>query len=255
MSTVNFSLKGLAACYHKEENSFWTIIFPTDSKHKVKFTYFKDGSREGPIELADKSIEILSPDSVAPDDFQDKMFTKHVMDLTGPQFHKEGVKKNDVKAVAGFGERILQVPHAKLSAKPPREGRLNYAFPYDKPDDIVLLRDEDGDRQSITPLVVGSIIINDKAIKIKIEGEPDIELFAGDSFDIDNDCHETIVVNDFQLYAKLYSNQESSIKYEAISINDPTFIPTNADDVVTTITATPPNVCEITRISNTTGLV
>lgn len=252
MSTVEFTLRGLAACYHKEDEPFWTIMFPTDEKHRVKFTYVKSGLRYGPIELADVNVIISASDSQPPQEYEDVTFTKFVLDLTGDYLHKEGIIKNT--ATAGFGERKLQIPYAMLRSERPRKGRLNYIFPFNSPDGITLLKDEDGHPQQITMLVGGSIIVNDKKVTIEIDQMPIIELSAGDSFQIDNDCHDVIVTNDFQLYQKLYSNMARDVKFEAISINDPLYLPNNSSSILLAETRNPPNICETVRISKPQGL-
>ncbi len=269
MSTVNFALRGLAACYHKEGSDSWTIIFPTDDTHRIKFSYIKDGAKHPPIELGGKSVSFLSPFSKEPAEYEDASFRDFVLDLTGDYLYREGIKKNPT--ASGLGETKLEIKHATLRSLVPREGRLTYIFPFDTPDDIKLLKDKVGNPQLITMLVGGSIQLqDDKNVTIEIEGESPIELSAGDSFDIDNDCHLPTETNDFRLYQKIYSGKKTDLKFEAISIINPLSEGNHEESVsnlkkmnlersleesiIKIITSPPPHICDTVRISKPEGL-
>lgn len=271
MSTVKFTLMGLAVCYRKGNDEFWTVKFPTDEKHRAKFRYAKDGRKKSsnPIELAGKTIIIKAPDALPlpPNGYAEPSFNEGVLDLSGKYLHTtNGVIKHPMShSLTQITE--LKIPKAKLSSAYPRRGRLNYTFPFGKPKEIKLVKAIDEETpQQLTMIVGGEIKLpTGKGIIVEISGEDPIPLWDGDRFHIDNDCHCTPETNDFRIYHKLFKDKrDESLKYEAISIKDPTFdgkpydieeiirildLPGRSDKSIDKMmTSPPPDVCEIIRI-------
>lgn len=246
MGTINFTIKGLAACYRKMEDEFWNIVFPTDKVHRVYFETSKPGKLNR-ISLNDKTVTITTTASVKPDDYEDASFKQYVMDLTGSYLHEQGLFQNQNRPTE-IGERRIMIPHAKLSSIKQREGRLNYVFPIDQPDKIQLIKDGNEPR-IFSMLVGGNINVEQEGkVTIAIEGEEQIDLSDGDWFHFDNDCQSESERNDFQLYQDIFVNQQSAdIRYEVISIMKPNFTKKISTDP-------PPLICDTVVISNTEGL-
>jgi len=247
MSTIEFIIKGLAACYRKDGEDFWNFVFPTDKNHVIKFEWTQGEKTYGPIELAGKSATISSPDSLPPVAFEDSGFIKYTIDLTADYLHSQGIKMREMYQMQ-VAETTLKIPHATLSSISRNEGRLNYVFPFNDPGQISLIRDKDDPSkpQIFSNLIGGKIDLKDGGkITINIDGEEPIVLSEGDAFAIDNDCHGSSERNDFQLYQDIFENKASSGKrFEMISIFDP-----NAKVKKHPFTDPPPLICNGVRIS------
>lgn len=263
MATIEFTIKGLAACYRKEGNESWNIAFPTDENHRVKFYWTKDGNKQGPIELADKDVKISSTDTEPPANYEDTSFIKQVIDLTDKDYlHSEGLIRRAVPLM-DTRERLLQIPHANLSSKTLRDKRLNYVFPLGEPEKIRLIKDKDDSAKprKFSKLVGGTIKIKQGGkITIEIDGEESKVLSAGDSFEFDNDCFAESERNDFQLYQDIFANRADTNKlFEMISVFEPKSFVENkikrdSDSRIEMTTDPPPLVCDTARISDPSGL-
>lgn len=199
MPQVTFTIDGLVVCYRKPINSnIWTFVFPYDEHHTVNFTYTKEGViSPKPISLANRNVIITAPRSVAPADFATDKFRMHVLDLTHPLLHREGlVKKRN--------NRKMTIEHAVLDSIEERD-RLAIAIQFDDdgagvPVGIYPFPDK------LSKTIGGKINIpTGGEVVITIEGKDPIQLVDGDSFEIDNHCGNCH--NDFRLYQELYSNK------------------------------------------------
>jgi hypothetical protein len=263
MATIEFEIKGLAACYRKDGDESWTIVFPTDDYHKVKFSFKKATGETGSTELDGKTVTISSTNTAPPKDYEDAKFKKHAIDLTSDYLHTEGIVKRAVP-LNETRETRLRIPHATLSSKKERDKRLNYVFLFDEPDKMRLIKDKDDPKkaQRFLNLIGGSINFkaNDGKMTINITGENPIPLSVGDTFKIDNDCNAESGRNDFQLYQDIFANKVDPNKlFEMISINDPKSAEKNkvkkdSDRLVKIFTDPPPLICDGVRISLTEGL-
>jgi hypothetical protein len=231
MGTFIFGIKGLAACYRKPDEKFWNIVFPTDKDHKVELYWIKNGVKDGPEYLADRKVNITvsGGEERADDDFQYQSF-EDVLDLTTNYLHANGLARRPIEEQQKnedgepmVGRLELQIPDAKLFSCAPRENRLNFVFPFDKPADIQLITKADG-RPKIFPTIVGGVIslMEDGEITINIgEGQNIINLKEGDTFFINNDCDGESIRNDFQHYQDLFvSPDPSDRRFEMISLYD-----------------------------------
>jgi hypothetical protein len=251
--SINFTIKGLAACYHKEENDFYNIIFPTDETHKVYFMTSKGGVANR-IPLKGRRITVTVTKSIPPDEYEDSSFIKYAKDFTGDYLHSEGVKKKRIKS---HGVEIvkLEIQHAKMFSAKEREGRLNYVFPINNPADITLIVDENGNPQIFSELIQGKIEVEEGGmLRILIDGVEPIDLSDGDSFYFDNDCHCETGRNDFQLYQDVFVNILSEggqeILYQTVSIKDETVETFATISAAFRRTDPPPLDCDPVRISN-----
>lgn len=256
MATVEFTIKGLAVCCYKGGEDFWTIVFPTDINHMVKFSYKKLTGEVGSADLAGKSVTITSTDFEPIITYEDPSFSKYVIDLTGDYLHSDGLKSR-VTNVRNVSKTILKVPNAVLSSKELRERRLNYVFPFDDPGAISLIKDKADPTKSqiFSKLVGGSINIKPNGkITITITDEQPIDLFEGDAFHIDNDCHHQSTRNDFQMYQDIFENKaDPGKRFEMISIKYPNAIETDSFEEKF-MTDPPPLICDTARISLTDDL-
>lgn len=261
MAAIDFTIKGLGVGYYKDGTEVWTVTFPTDENHKVEFSYKKGGNASGSIYLADKSIKFSSTNSVAPEKYEDESFIENVMDLTADYLHPEGLSKREI-FLKGVREISFDIPHAKLFSLELRQGRLNYVFPFDDPGNIHLITDKENSSkpQLFSMLVGGKIsILEGGKVTITIEGEEPIDLLAGDSFHIDNDCYGETIRNDFQLYQDIFVNIKFPEKrYEMISIIDPNLLDEPVSKAsgkldpnltIRMFTSPPPLVCDFVRVS------
>jgi hypothetical protein len=274
MSTVTFTISGLAVFYRVEGSDSWTIIFPTDECHKASlFVTNKEIGTSVPIaDLAEtEHFSFTSTQSIPPKDgkFETPDFINEMMDLTGADLFEEGVQKNP-NPDHTIGEKRLEIKNAVLFSEKVQENRLNYVFQVDNPDGIKLLKDENGQPRLLTNFVGGSINFEEGGeFTIEVNNQT-IKLTDGESFEIDNDCHLLVSdENDYQTYQRYYlsSNVDSARRtlrngkfrrFETISIFKPTLdlilpTPPNPDSALG-ITVTPPRVCNPIRISNPKGL-
>jgi hypothetical protein len=247
MGQVTFTVEGLAAFYRKEGNNSWTIVFPTDKCHKIKFQYIKNGNLSDSIDLADaESIKFTAVKSNQPDEsaYIDQKFRDEVID-----FGREYLFNEEVKFNRHANYKAISIMDAKLTSKSIQGGRLNFYFPSDKPEDIKLIKDKNGNPQQFCRVIEGKVDIeNDGNIKIEIEIKKDdyvgiysIILLAGDKFVIDNDCKNEkleAIDNDFRYYSDVFPSV-SGRKVELISIFNP--IPPIGSP--SAATKPPPRVC------------
>lgn len=251
--SIDFTIKGLAACYHKEENDFFNIIFPADETHKVYFMTSKGGTANR-IPLKGRRITATVTKSIPPNEYEASCFIKYAKDFTGDYLHGAGVKKKRIKS-HGVEEVKLEIQHAKLFSEKERKGRLNYVFPIHDPADIKLIVDEDGNPQIFSELIKGEIEVEEGGmLTILIDGSEPIELSDGDSFHFDNDCHCETRRNDFQLYQDIFANILSEggqeILYQTVSIKNPAVGASAKTSAAVRRTDPPPLDCDPVRISN-----
>lgn len=281
MGEVTFGIKGLAVIYRKERNDSWTIIFPTNKDHKARLFIkneesMKNGSEDEYLNVGNlgsfQNIKIDSIGSIPPKDgvFQTTDFTESILDLTSEEFFGEGVQKNPDSRFT-MGEKKIEIKHAVLSSILSQENRLNFVFPIDRPDEIKLLKKQDGSPKWLTWIVGGAIELEEEGkILIEIDGNQFL-LKDGESFFIDNDCADDDIEcqysdkNDFQIYLEYYLSKDVDPitrklrngkfrRVEAISIYIPDEdikLPTGNKDIAT---KPPPKICIPAMISNPMGL-
>ena len=200
MPQVTFKIYGLAVCYRGLSDSFWTIVFPHDGKHKAMFTYKKKGMTSPAISVANKDVSITAPGSSAPSSGYKGAKFDRILNMTASYLHGEGVIPKDA-------HKKMTIEHAVLDSYDERDNRSVTAYQYDNP-----LSPATGTYSvpfSVSYIIGGKIEIPPGGkVVVGISGVPD--LVSDDSFVIDNFCGDCD--RDFLLYHTLFKNRRKPQK-------------------------------------------
>jgi hypothetical protein len=244
MSTVDFTIDGLAACYLKPNETgqtVWNILFPCDAVHVANFWYTKNGAEiPEAIPLINKTITILAPDATSPTS-SEKSLIDRTLNLSGRYLHKEGVMRT---AIPTIDKSFMTIEKAILYSKAQRSKIMAFSVPLNP------IKYPEGPKiagYEMTQTIGGRIEIPDtKVITIKID-RLDIQLAAGDSFRIDNHCPNNCGNNDFDLYSKVFGNRQFADKTHTIltaNLEEYVEIQTNEKGGISILTANPPAFCD-----------
>jgi hypothetical protein len=236
MGNIDFTIKGLAVCYY---TSYWTIVFPSNSDHKVNFWYTKAGRESGPHSLAGNNITITPTTISEPKPYEDS-FRDNVLNLSGDYFYRRQLSS---LATPSVKSSILTTRNTTLSVQNDhvRNDRFTFAYPVNDVTKVMPVPD-------LAHTISGRIVIGDgeKVTIIVNDTLPNpLELFAGDSFRIDNHCPENNAANDYDMYEKLFSDGTA---YDMVAKYKPGFAKSKS------MLTNPPTVCDGAWISDVTNL-
>jgi hypothetical protein len=202
MTTVNFTIDGLAACF--QENRLWNIWYPTDATHQVFFWFTRAGQPEqGGWSLAEKTIAITvqGADKIPPGEHPS---FSHVLDLSGPLLHSDRLEK--VPAISAGANSKMTLENTTLGTAQFRSGYEAYL---DNPERIIAY--------NWAKTIGGEISVgNGGSVIVEVPGDSNfpIQLNPGDSFRIDNYCPDptpgTDIPNDFLMYYQLFNATDAA---------------------------------------------
>jgi hypothetical protein len=247
MSTVDFTIDGLAACYLKPDGTrqiVWNIVFPCDAVHEANLWYTINGEEiQKPIPLVNKTTKIFATKPTNLDSFYEPSFINNTLNLSGSYLHSKGVKKVQNPSIK---QSLMTIANAGFYMKEKRDKIIAFSKPLNPvkyPDVKKFVGFE------MTKTIGGRIEIPiDESVVIDISGINAITLPAtGSSFRIDNHCPNNCGENDFDLYSKLFHNSEfddKSYTVETGSLSSSFEIQTNDKGGISILTANPPAFCD-----------